>query len=610
MGATARLLAAIGLNTDQFKAGIASTRTSTSGLHGDFSALKGVIAGAFSIGAIVSFIGKLRSYADAVKDAADQTGATSESIQALTAAGIDNAASQEKMKAGLLKLRASQMDALDGNVKMRDSFQRLGISMDQIEQVGADRVFELIGQSINGAENQASALAAAGDILGTKLISSLTPALKAVGAEGLDPMIERMKESGKVMDEAMVAKIKAFSDKWENLKNQILVGATEIVQWIERLGYALTYALATKSISNFGIAWDEMAAEQAEANARAVESSKAANSAIVQAEEEKVEAVSDEAKKLEAEKKRAADVAAKAEIEAARKAADEQKKYLDELAKAQGEYYKAFIDSQWDAMSSEEQLQALQEKRLGLLSAIRTMEMDLSAEQLKGSVEYYKLKTEEWRVTGDIEKRTRDLGQARKDENANALKFNKDEITALGDLKDMLKGMTDAELDKFLKIVQKIHGAIGNLDFSGLMGLAALQGFKIPNESVQNAEQFGKALNVMAGAMGNLKLPDLAPLEVLKGFKIPNESVMNARQFGNSIAELVKALNNTPLDLAPLQKLADLFAGLKGGTIQLEIAAPTRDQLTLVVDEGFKSDLSSLASSAKTIAGLKGIIYA
>lgn len=609
MSATARLLAAIGLNNEQFKNGIASTRSQTGGLHKDFSALKSAIAEAFTIGAIVSFIGRLKAYADAAKDAADQTGATAESIQALTAAGIDNAASQEKLKAGLLKIRAAQVDSISGNESMRASFERLGIKMEDIEGVGADRVFELIGKSINSAENQATALAAASDILGTKLISSLTPALKAVGSEGLDPLIERMKKSGKVMDEAIIAKIKTLSDKWENAKNQILISITNIVQWLERLSYALTFALATKSISNFGEAWDEMAAEQEAANQRAVESAKNANAAIIKAEEEKVEAVSEEAKKLEAEKNRAAKESGAAEIEAARKSKEAQDKYLDDLAKAQGTYYKAFSDAKWDAMSAEEQLQALEQERLGILAGIRTMEAELSTDQLKTSVLYYQLKTKEWTLTGDIEQRTRDLGKARKDENTNALKFSKDEITALGDLRNMLKDMSDAELDKFLKIVQKIHGAIGKLDFSGLMGLMALQGFKIPNESIDNADQFGRALNAMAGAMGNLKLPDLAPLEVLKGFKIPNESVMNARQFGNAIAEMVKALNKTPLDLAPLQEVADLFTALKSGTIQLQIAAPSRAQLTLSVDESFQSDLSSLAASAKTIATFKGTIY-
>lgn len=605
MGATARLLAAIGLNNEQFKNGMASTRSMTGGLQKDFSALKTAIADAFTIGAIVGFINKLKDYAVAAQDAAEATGSGTAAVQALNAAAIDNASSAEKMKAGLEKIRAAQIDALGGNETMRAAFDKLGISMEQIEGVGADRVFELIGTAINGAENQATALAAAGDILGNKLITNLTPALKAVGAEGLDPLTQRMRESGKVMDASMIAKIDLLSDKWENAKTQIMVSVTNIVQWIERLGYALTFALATKSIDNFGIAWDEMAAEQAEANARAVESAKAANAAIVQSERVKVETVSDETQKLEAEKKRAAEAAAKDEIEATRKSAADQQKLYDDMIKARDAYYKVASDYAWDALTPEERLNQLYELRNGLLEAIY-MQVANSNEQ---SAEYYLLQTKLLEVQGEIEKASRESGKTQRDEADRTKNFTSDQVTVLSGLQTLLKDMTDDELAKFISKIQELHKAVGNLDFSGLLGLQALQGFSIPNESVQNAEQFGKALSVMAGAMGDLKLPDLAPLEVLKGFSIPNESVMNARQFGNAIAEMVKALNNTPLDLAPLEKVSDLFTALKGGEIAITIIPPTQDKLMLGIDESFKSNLSSLATSAATIATFKGTIY-
>lgn len=609
MSAIAKLIAGIGLNTSEFKKGIGEVQGQTGLAAEGFSKLKSAIAGAFTVGAITAFVGKMKAYADATKDLADQTGATSEAVQALTVAGIDNAASQQKLTAGLQKIRAAQVDALDGNVQMRVAFERLGISMEQIERVGADRVFELIGQSINGAENQTTALAAAGDILGTKLISSLTPALKAVGAEGLDPLIARMKSAGNIMDESMIVRIKRASDSWERFKNQILVYASYIYSAIEALGGAFGSALSTDPNDTFIRGWREMRLLQAEADRKALEAARGTNAGIVQSEEEKVEAVSEEAQKLEAEKIRAAKDAAAAEIAAAKKSAQEQAKYAQDLGKAKSDYFKAVADARWQALSAEEQLHELEKEREGILAGIRTAEAEMTSEQLQNSQYYYLLKTKEWALTGDIEQRTRALSDARKDDNADAKKFTTEQVTALGSLRDMLKGMTDVELDKFIAAIAKLHKGIGALDFKGLMGLAALQGFKIPNESVQNAEQFGKALNIMAGAMGNLTLPDLEPLNVLKGFSIPNESVMNARQFGSAIAEMVKALNNTPLDLAPLEKLADLFAGLKGGTIQLEIAAPSRDAMTLTIPNGFDTRLASIDGHLATLASLKGVIY-
>jgi hypothetical protein len=212
-------------------------------------------------------------------------------------------------------------------------------------------------------------------------------------------------------------------------------------------------------------------------------------------------------------------------------------------------------------------------------------------------------------MTRETAKSEDGLAYARKENADKAKTFTGDQVTALSGLQTLMANMTDNELADFIKKIGDLHNAVGGLDFSGLLGLQALQGFAIPNESVQNAEQFGKALAAMAAAMKGLTLPDLAALAVLKDFKIPNESVLNARQFGRAIAEMIKALNQTPLDLAPLQKVVDLFDALKGGEIAITIVPPTRDQLTLSVDEGFSESLSSLADSAKTIAGLKGIIY-
>jgi hypothetical protein len=154
-----------------------------------------------------------------------------------------------------------------------------------------------------------------------------------------------------------------------------------------------------------------------------------------------------------------------------------------------------------------------------------------------------------------------------------------------------------------------------------------LSDFNIPNESVRNAAQFGRAIAAMVKELQNMgNIPDLSALDALKDFNIPNESVQNARQFGRAIAEMVGELQNLgsipdlssitdlldSLQNTPASAMANLSAmlsQLSGGSFGINLIAPPADQLQLTVDEGFKHDLSSIASSVQVLAQLEGIIY-
>lgn len=605
----AKLIAGIGLNTDEFKKGINQVKADTESSGQGFTKLKGLIAGAFTVGAVVSFIGKLNEYVGKVKDAAEQTGSTASSIQALTAAGIENGASSEKMASGLQKIRVAQVDALDGNNQMVDAFGRLGISMEDIEGVGADQIFEMIGKSIAESSNKAASLSAAADILGNKLIVGLTPALKAVGEEGLDPLTQRMKDAGNIMDDSMISRIDEASDRFELFKTKILIFATDAISVFERIAGAIG-AWSVKGGIDFKAAWDQAGADQKAAADRILKQTEDSNAGIIRSTVKVTAAILDGTDYLANIRAQYAKEAADAEIEEAERSKKEQLRIKDELAAAQDKYYSTVISSAWDQMEPEEKIIALKEKQAGLIAALQTLTSDYGEDAAKKMAKYYTLNTELVRVTGDIEKGERELGTTRKNEGNAAKTITNDQVTALQGMQTFLASMTDNELDQFLKVLRKIHDGIKGLDFSNLSGLSALQNFKIPNESVMNAQQFGKALAAMAAELEGLQLPDLQKLEVLKGFKIPNETSANARQFANAIATLVDTLKNQPLDLAPLQTLADLFDAINVGNVSIDINPPSKEDITLVVDAAFKSDIASLATSASTIASAKGILYA
>mgnify|MGYP003603985380 CR=1 FL=1 len=644
MGATARLLAAIGLNNEQFKAGLASTRTATAPLHRDFAALETAIAGAFSVGAIAAFSNSIKRYAEEQADAVAVTGATTTSIQALNAVAQDNAADSEKMRAGLEKVRNAQISALESSGASRTAFEKLGITMAEIEAVGADRVFELIGTRIATAENKTQALAAAGDILGAKLINKLLPALQVVGTEGLDELNKRMTESGRVMDAKIIAKIDVLSDKIEANKTKLIVWATETLDFFERLGTGIGNILSSPIpegsiwpwFDMFAAGWNDAAYQQEQAEKRMIKAANEANAAILENEDDTSTKRIELAKLVAAAKEEAAlaeiaagqeirarmdkwsaDARARDEADTAKHVAERQKQLsadiaafdaigfaLNDLSATQDRIY-------FDSLTAEQQLAFLIEKRARLEKERADLFAGGYEKTTEGQLRQIALEKELALLGEDIAKRTADGAQVTAEAKIEDVKLTEEQVRALDKLRLLLKKMSDAELTDFIADVKALHAGIGNLDFSGLNGLAALKGFRIPKTSVDDAKEFGAAIAAMFTAIAAVpNIPDLAPLDHLKDLKFSSDDSRNFGKMGNAILRFLDDLNNSKLDLGEIQTISDLFAAIKSGEVKISLTAPSKDQLTLSIDESFKADLSSLAASAKTIATFKGTIYA
>lgn len=643
MGATARLLAAIGLNNEQFKAGMASTRSQTAGLHLDFSALKGAIAGAFSSTAVIAFANSVKRYAEEQADASAATGASTTSIQALNAVAKDNAADSEKMRAGLEKVRTAQLSALESSGSARTSFEKLGISMADIEGVGADRVFELIGIKIVNADNKTQAFAAAGDILGAKLINKLLPALQAVGTEGLDALNKRMGDSGRIMDTKIIAKIDVLSDKIEANKTKLIVWSSELLDFFDRVGSAIGNVLGSPVPENSIWPWFDMLAQgwndaaymQEQAEKRAIKAANEANASILQNEDETAAKRIELAKLVAAAKEEAAlaeiaagqelrarmdkwsaDARARDEADTAKHVAERQKQLsadiaafdaigfaLNDLSATQDRIY-------FDSLSAEQQLAFLIEKRARLEKERADLFAGGYEKTTAGQLRQIELEKELALLGEDITNRTAEGAKITSEFKIEDVKLTEDQVKALDKLRLLLKKMSDAELADFIADVKALHAGIGNLDFSGLNGLAALKGFKIPKTSIDDATDFGAAIAAMFNAIAAVpKIPDLTPLDHLKDLKFSADDSKNLGKMGNAILRFLDDLNNTKLDLGEIQTISDLFAAIKSGEVKISLTAPSKDQLTLAIDENFKSDLSSLAASAKIIATFKGTIY-
>lgn len=212
------------------KVGTDSAKKHVSGFEQQLGSLKGAMAGAFSVGAIVAFGKAVASYGGNLSDAAFQTQLATDEFQAFRAAARDGGADLSKTTNGLISLRDAQLSALDGEQMYSDAFANLNITLDDLANMTMPQLLEAVAK---GARETGD-FGAIVDLFGKRNAAKLEEALYVLADEGFPALIDSMTKAGEVMDEKMIAKLDAAADKMDQLKDRFLIAGAAIVGPIER----------------------------------------------------------------------------------------------------------------------------------------------------------------------------------------------------------------------------------------------------------------------------------------------------------------------------------------------------------------------------------------
>lgn len=644
MSVIAKLMAGIGLNTDEFKRGIGEVQGQTNTLEAAFGSLKAKIGAAFSIGAVTAWIGHVVKLANELSDLSEQSNSTVNGFQALRNAMEDGAGKAEDMDSALLLLNQKIIEAKGKNGELRKAFSDLGISMENLAGLKTDEAFALIAEKVSDADGSTQSLNAVIDIFGKKA-KNLLPILQDVGTQGLDPLIERQKKLGQLMDEQFAADAEKFKTGWDKVV-RVAEGAT--AYYISRLGklkdaikntFDFTDA-SEKSwnpVEEFYRKWKELdqdeqqarirrAAEEWEEKQRQREKDLAdlaeeqkARAAIEAkgAEERRTAEIKDAEKRGRAllatweawreAKRRKEKELADAERAEADRVLEYQKTQLDGLAGAQERHSKAV----WASLSAEEKHKKLLETRAALIAAISTAQTDSDANAIEGKTKILELQTDLLEIDQELKHLSVNGQKPVSEAKAEDVRVTMEQVKAIKALRKLIKNMTDAELTAFRNNLKKVHDAVAGLDFSNLNGLYALKDFELPSTSVNAAERFGQAMAAMFNAIATAPvIPDLSQLETLKGFDVAAGADVRLKKLGKALLDFVAEYNRKGIDLSPFDSLTKLVEALAGGaSVSIDINAPTKEQLTLQVPSDFEESIKSIDGNLAVLAGLKGVIF-
>lgn len=138
-----------------------------------------------ALGAGILAIGKsVVDLAGDIADSAEAVGLTSNAYQELTGVFEQGGVKAEKFTKAMGVLQQSIQEAVDGNEKTRTSFERLGITWEELNTASPEEILNDIAEGLQNSSNWTESFAAATDILGkgqTKLIGQLR-----AGKEALD----------------------------------------------------------------------------------------------------------------------------------------------------------------------------------------------------------------------------------------------------------------------------------------------------------------------------------------------------------------------------------------------------------------------------------------
>jgi len=222
MVAKARLVTKIDADNSGFKRGVRDARHETKGFAAQLSSMKGMIAGAFSVGVVVAFGRKMLKMADDINTLAQTFDTSISSIvemkMAMAASGIET----DRFMRILGTLRQRQGEVARGTKTYTDAVAALNISEQEFIGMSVQQVLETVAQKYHEAGRTAQAFNAVTQLFGQRIGPEMIEVFDRIRTEGFD----RYSQAAQGATEGIRVLANA-SDALETTWSKIEVGAAK-----------------------------------------------------------------------------------------------------------------------------------------------------------------------------------------------------------------------------------------------------------------------------------------------------------------------------------------------------------------------------------------------
>ena len=236
------ITARLGLNKSGFDSGLSGASKSFGSAIG---AMKGQLAALVGFGAVVAGMKNAASEAGKLRDMAEGLGISIETLQKRGFAMRQGSASvedYERALIGIARARETIKKGGTGGDDVAKSFERLGVSVDDIKRKGLDELFVMIANAVKNAADHQSVMGDALIVMG-KSASSAYAVMRAG--------IEEVGEAAHIMAEQTAQDLADASNEFNAMREAAIPMFAELA-----LGFANLASQAVTGFAGMGAAWD------------------------------------------------------------------------------------------------------------------------------------------------------------------------------------------------------------------------------------------------------------------------------------------------------------------------------------------------------------------
>lgn len=153
--------------------------------------------------------------ADALAKTADKLGTTTEAVAALGYAAKLSGVEQGQLEGGLKKLAKTLTDAASGSASAGQGFAALGLNVNQLMQMSADKQFGQIADALSRVENATQRAALAQQVFGKSGFDLLQ--LTAEGSDGIAALAHEAEVLGLTLSRLDAAKVESAADAFDRV---------------------------------------------------------------------------------------------------------------------------------------------------------------------------------------------------------------------------------------------------------------------------------------------------------------------------------------------------------------------------------------------------------
>ncbi len=228
-----KIEAELGLKIGAFQSGLATARNQASKFAADVKGtISGQLAGMLGAGAIFAGFAKAIDTADQLQDLSDRLGVASDTLQKFGNEAAKNGSSLEGMGNGIKFLMKNSSNALAGNEELRGSFAKLGISLEDLQNLSTEDLLVKVGAGLNNASSDGERMALAMQVLG-KAGGELIPTLRGV-ADGSIQLSEGMSKE-------TIANLGRLKDTFQDIQVSMTNFFASLIMGVQKSAIGIAY---------------------------------------------------------------------------------------------------------------------------------------------------------------------------------------------------------------------------------------------------------------------------------------------------------------------------------------------------------------------------------